>query len=140
MSVTGPQRGDVKAALYHAHHSQYLEDIGFWRAIAAQQNGQVLELGCGTGRVLLALAKSGSQIVGLDCDAEMLAFLRHQSAPQAGVQANVFQADMSAFHLASQFQLILLPCNTYSTLTAARGARQPWHAFGGTCTRRASLQ
>ena len=110
----------MNAALYYAHHVQYLEDLTFWQAIAKQQDGPALELGCGTGRVLLALAKSGCQITGLDRDAEMLAFLIQHAAPQAGIQANVFQADMTAFHLAKHFQLILLPCNTFSTLTAAQ--------------------
>ncbi len=126
----------MNAALYHAHHSQYLEDISFWRAIAAQQAGPALELGCGTGRVLLDLAKAGCPILGLDRDAEMLAFLTRQAAPQAGVRVNVFQADMTAFHLASRFQLILLPCNTFSTLTPAqrqatlRRVRQHLHPQG----------
>jgi SAM-dependent methyltransferase len=101
-------------ALYHAHHAQEQEDLPFWVSLARQQTGPILELGCGTGRVLQALAQAGLIPVGLDLDWEILAFLR-QSAPD-GQQVPVFQADMARFHLARQYGLILLPCNTLSTL------------------------
>ena len=103
------------AELYHAHHSLHIEDLTFWQDLVSQQGGPVLELGCGTGRVFQPLFDAGLEIYGLDSDAEMLAFLRermgHQSLP-------IFQADMAAFHLAQKFPLIILPCNTFSTLDA----------------------
>ena len=70
--------------LYHAHHGQYQEDLPFWLKLANQQGGPVLELGCGTGRVLLPLARGGFQTVGLDNDLEMLRFL--QAARGADLQ------------------------------------------------------
>jgi SAM-dependent methyltransferase len=102
------------AKLYHAHHSLHPEDMPFWQALAAQQGGPILELGCGTGRVLLPLLQEGYPIVGLDSDWDMLACLRGLADEPT---PPVFQADMSAFRLAWLFPLILLPCNTFSTLT-----------------------
>lgn len=106
------------AQLYHAHHSRHHEDLPFWLSLAARQGGPVLELGCGTGRVLLPLARAGYAAFGLDSDARMLACLQAQASADPSCRARFFQADMAAFHLARQFPLILLPCNTLSTLPA----------------------
>jgi SAM-dependent methyltransferase len=106
------------AQLYQAHHSRYMEDLPFWLKLAARQNGPILELGCGTGRVLITLARAGYTAYGLDNDAAMLALLQLQTGPDLASHCHFFQADMAAFHLAQPFALILLPCNTLSTLPA----------------------
>jgi ubiquinone/menaquinone biosynthesis C-methylase UbiE len=51
-------------------------DIPFWRRIAVASPGAVLELGCGTGRISLPLARAGVRLVGVDRSAAMLAHLR----------------------------------------------------------------
>ena len=104
-------------ALYHAHHSRHLEDLPFWHWLAMNYPGPILELGCGTGRVLLSLVKSGQLLVGLDRDHAMLAFLQEQLAPPDRALVHLIQADFTRFHLATKFKLIILPCNTLSTLS-----------------------
>src|SRR4051812_14455968 len=47
-------------------------DVPFWKTMAAQSAGRVLELGCGTGRITLPLARSGAHVVGIDRSAPML--------------------------------------------------------------------
>jgi SAM-dependent methyltransferase len=102
--------------LYHAHHAHETEDLPFWLELAARQGNPLLELGCGTGRVLLPLAKAGYQVYGLDRDPAMLAFLRLSAPTELRSELLLLQSDMTAFHLAKRFALILLPCNTFSTL------------------------
>ena len=100
-------------ALYHAHHNLHPEDLPFWLELARQQGDPILELGCGTGRVLGPLLEAGYDVQGLDNNPAMLLFLhRHR------LEAKVFQADMGLFRLSKRFALILMPCNTYSTLPA----------------------
>lgn len=99
--------------LYHAHHANYHEDIPFYLELARQYGDPVLEIGCGTGRVLHTLQSNGFSVVGFDLDVNMLRYLRRRAA------AGVFCADMTAFGLAAVFRLALLPCNTYSTLDSA---------------------
>ena len=104
------------ALLYHAHHSLESDDLPFWQAWARQQGGPVLELGCGTGRVMLPLVQAGYEIVGVDCDPEMLAFLHETAAARQADQIGIIQADITNLHLDQRFALILMPCNTFSTL------------------------
>jgi SAM-dependent methyltransferase len=103
-------------ALYHAHHSLHMEDLDFWLRLAQQQGGPVLELGCGTGRVLMELAQHGYQVYGLDRDATMLAFLRTHIPSKQRAFIHIWQADFAKFRLEKSFRFILLPCNTLSTL------------------------
>ena len=103
--------------LYHAHHDLHREDMPFWLNLAAQTGGPILELGCGTGRVLIRLAQAGWGCVGLDRDLGMLHYLVSNLPPALKVKPQLVAADISRFALQEQFPLILLPCNTYSTLT-----------------------
>lgn len=104
--------------LYHTHHSLHNDDLRFWLELASHSAGPMLELGCGTGRVLVPLLRAGHAVVGIDHDCEMLALLRASLPPDMLPSLQVFQADFCAFHLQRKFSLILLPCNTYSTLDA----------------------
>ena len=103
--------------LYHAHHSMHTEDLAFWLDLAATRPGPILELGCGTGRVFIPLARSGHTIVGLDNDPGMLALLETNLPPALCQNALVIQSDFTHFHLGCSFGLIFLACNTYSTLS-----------------------
>jgi SAM-dependent methyltransferase len=106
----------ISPVLYHAHHLRHSEDLPFWLALARVKRTALLELGCGTGRVLLHLANAGLDVFGLDLDLHMLAYLQSQVALDRRPQIKIFQADFTRFHLARRFDLIILPCNTLSTL------------------------
>jgi len=107
--------------LYHTHHSLHTEDIPFWQKLAKQTTGDILEMGCGTGRVYLpllrALKTTHRHIVGIDTDASMLHFLRDHTPPSLISKTFLAQADMTTFRSGVDFSLVLIPCNTYSTLT-----------------------
>ena len=108
--------------LYHAHHNLHLEDLPYWLDLARQQGGPVLELGCGTGRVLLPLAQAGFSVFGLDHDPAMLVCLeknRRQILVRPEL-ARVALGDMTGFRFDLKFPLVILPCNTLSTLELAR--------------------
>lgn len=110
--------------LYHTHHSAHTEDLPFWLELAAQNSSPILELGCGTGRVTIPLLQNGFDVVGLDRDPEMLICLQNnmQSTAPRQPQLRLVQGDMTSFALQERFALILLPCNTFSTLQS--GERQ----------------
>lgn len=108
----------VDAALYHLHHSERDEDVSFWLQLAKEMDGPVLELGCGTGRLLLPLLKSGINIYGLDRNFEMLSYLSRQLSPMLQGRVKIFQAELGSFHMDYKFSLIFLACNTLSALPA----------------------
>jgi SAM-dependent methyltransferase len=103
--------------LYHAHHNRDLEDLPFWLDLAGQAGSPVLELGCGTGRVLIPLAQAGYQTIGLDHDLSMLSYLRTKIAIRLIHPPDLIAADFTEFNFATHFPLVILPCNTFSTLS-----------------------
>jgi ubiquinone/menaquinone biosynthesis C-methylase UbiE len=70
----GWQGWDEYAPFYDWENAQTLgrRDVPFWRRVATRADGPVLELGCGTGRVSLPLARAGVNVVGIDRSAPML--------------------------------------------------------------------
>jgi SAM-dependent methyltransferase len=97
-----------------------MEDLPFWLGLARRAGSPILELGCGTGRLLVPLATAGFSVYGLDREPVWLAFMRSRLRPGTDAASQVFAADMSAYHLARRFALILLPCNTFSTLSPTK--------------------
>jgi ubiquinone/menaquinone biosynthesis C-methylase UbiE len=69
---------DVYAPFYDWENARTLQrrDVAFWQRLAAAQDGPVLELGCGTGRIAVPIARAGARIVGIDRSQEMLARAR----------------------------------------------------------------
>ena len=94
-------------------------DIAFYVELARGANGPVLELGCGTGRILIPSALAGATITGLDHSELMLAACRHKvdSLP-ADVRARIVldAADMTDFSLGRRFGLITIPFRAFSHL------------------------
>ena len=70
----GWQGWDTYAPFYDWENARTLgrRDVPFWQSVALQSKGPVLELGCGTGRISLPLAKAGVKVVGIDRSAPML--------------------------------------------------------------------
>jgi SAM-dependent methyltransferase len=109
-------RKDAFPLLYHTHHRDYVDDLTFWIDLAREQSDPILELGCGTGRVLIPLAEAGFRVFGIDLDPGMLAVLQENIPSSLETRITLTQADLASFHLDQQFSLIIVPCNTYSTL------------------------
>lgn len=99
--------------LYEAYTSDSLEDLPFWRSLAHAASGPLLELGCGTGRVLLDLAAQGFDVTGIDNHPGMLERAA-SNARQLGLFPQLIEADLLHYSLARRFSLILVPCNTFA--------------------------
>lgn len=95
-------------------------DVRFFVEAAEEAGGPILELGCGTGRVLIPTARAGVEIVGLDLSTHMLEVCRQrlQNEPKE-VQARVqlIEADMRAFNLGRSFNLVTTPFRPFQHLT-----------------------
>jgi SAM-dependent methyltransferase len=74
MAREGWHGWDEYAPFYDWENARTLgrRDVPFWRRLAARADGLVLELGCGTGRISLPLARAGAALVGVDRSQAML--------------------------------------------------------------------
>lgn len=93
---------------------RYEADLPVWRELAEAETGPVLDLGAGTGRVTLDLARRGHEVVALDREPAFLAALRER-AGELPVETVV--GDASSFHLGPRaFGLVIAPMQTIQLL------------------------
>jgi SAM-dependent methyltransferase len=97
---------------------RYTADLPLWRELAAAERGPVLDVGAGTGRVALALARAGHSVTALDREPELLDALR---ARAAGVSVDTVVADAAGFTLPRRFGLVIVPMQTIQLLPERRG-------------------
>lgn len=100
-STAAPKEGwhgwDDYADFYDWENAQTLgrRDVPFWQRMTRAVEGTVLELGCGTGRITMPLARDGVRLVGVDRSAEMLARARRRVGRQRrGVRPALVRADI----------------------------------------------
>ena len=123
MSEFGGYESDPFVAdLYdHTIHYAARPDIGFYLDQAKSTTGPILELGCGTGRVLTPLAEAGRTIVGLDVSEHMLAKCREKlrNLPR-DVQERVqlLAQNMVHFNLHQTFGMVIFPFRSFQHLLA----------------------
>jgi SAM-dependent methyltransferase len=108
-------------AEFYDHVLPYRErpDVAFFVSLAAEARGPVLEMGCGTGRVLLPCARAGATMVGVDISRGMLEVCRRKLAtepPEVRSRVRLVTGDMRRFHLESTFALITLPFRSFQHL------------------------
>jgi SAM-dependent methyltransferase len=87
----------------------YTADLPLWHELAGEADGEILEIGCGAGRVALDLARRGHTVTGLDSDPLLLDALRERAA---GLPVRVTRADAREFDLSRRFALALVPMQT----------------------------
>ena len=107
-----------KAIWHDLECGSYTADLTFWRALAQRVGGPVLDVGAGTGRTALALAREGHEVVAIDHDDELLGELRERAA---GLEVTTIVADARAFWLDLSFPLIIVPMQTIQLLGGAPG-------------------
>jgi SAM-dependent methyltransferase len=110
VSGAPPLSYDLIADVYETDMGGNLpfDDAAFYRAICAGGGGPALELGCGTGRVLLPLVASGLRVVGIDRSGPMLRRLREE-AKRRGLAAAVARMDARAPGLRGRFATVIAP-------------------------------
>ncbi len=94
-------------------------DVSFFVEAARASGGPVLEVGCGTGRVLIPTARAGIEITGMDLSQEMLSVCQHRlEAESAEVRSRtrLVRADMRSFAISKTFRLVTLPFRPFQHL------------------------
>ena len=94
-------------------------DIPFYIDYATKQKGEILELGCGTGRVSIPLARKGFSVTGLDLSNEMLDVFREKIDKESELKdkITIIHGDMSDFTIYKRFSMIIAPFRAFQALT-----------------------
>lgn len=110
-----------QADLYDHLYPGLPGDVEFYLGLAQEATPPVLELGCGTGRVTLPIARAGVPIVGLDAAAPMLRVARHKAEGVPGIRWH--EGDMRDFELEERFGLIFIPYRSFLHLLTTEDQR-----------------
>jgi SAM-dependent methyltransferase len=92
--------------------NQYLADIPFYVDLAKRSGGPVLEIACGTGRVLAPIAREGIEIEGVDNSQSMLGVLHsnlERESREVRDRVTLHEGDMRDFRLERKFPLVIIP-------------------------------
>src|SRR5207253_1412334 len=119
--MTGNESEDTYAPILAEHYDDSYAvlrdpsgDAAFYLDLARRSGGPVLELGCGTGRVLLPIAREGIRCVGVDASPSMLAELRRKNPPG---NLTIVEGRMERLDLGRRrFRLITSPFRAFSHL------------------------
>jgi SAM-dependent methyltransferase len=111
-----PSNVPAEVVWHDAECGGYGADLGLWEELAAAADGPVLDLGCGTGRVALHLARRGHEVVAVDREPAFVAALaeRAEGLPVRGVVG-----EAQALSLEREFPLILAPMQLVQLLADA---------------------
>jgi SAM-dependent methyltransferase len=105
-------------------------DRPFWRAIVERQDGPALDVGCGTGRLLLDYLGAGLDVDGVDNSPEMLAICRDKAAAVGvDVGGRLFEQSMDSLALPRRYATIFVPSLSFQLLTDLEAAARALGRF-----------
>ena len=108
---------DPIARLYDAWSASVTEDIEFYVEEAVTSGGPVVELACGTGRILVPIAKAGIPVIGVDASAGMLEVAREYAAAE-GVELDLRHGDLREPPVTERVPLVLIPFRSLLHMTS----------------------
>jgi SAM-dependent methyltransferase len=108
---------DRFARFYDLDYEPFQDDVALYLGFAERTGGPLLELGCGTGRLLLPLARAGFSITGVDMSPRMME-VAQAKVDDAGLddQISLVQADMREVNLPQQYRLAFIAINSFMHL------------------------
>jgi len=114
---------DDYADFYDWENAQTLDrrDVKFWQAMAERANGPILELGCGTGRVTIPVARTGARIIGVDRSTEMLGrAVKRSRRIRSHQRPTWLRGDIRflPFRSAARFDLVMAPYGILQSLVS----------------------
>ncbi len=99
----------IAAELYELLHSGNTDCNIYPQLIKHHFGTDVLELGCGSGRLAIPLAKNGCNVTGIEYEKDMISLLLSKDYPKD--RLSVIQGDARSFNIGKKFDVVLLACN-----------------------------
>src|SRR4051812_5332380 len=108
---------DALARYYDWEHNDYDVDVPLFQDFARRTGGPILELACGSGRLMAPLLELGERVVGIDSSGPMLERAR-QMLNEAGLlrRAALYEADVRTFSLDERFRLAIYGLDSFALL------------------------
>jgi ubiquinone/menaquinone biosynthesis C-methylase UbiE len=125
MAAQGWEGWDEYAPFYDWENARTVarRDVAFWQRLALAREGPALELGCGTGRIAVPVARAGARVIGIDRSAEMLARGRQRlRRARYGDRVRLVRGDIRFLPFRSRpgFDLVMAPYGILQSLTRER--------------------
>ena len=116
---------DLIAPFYDIEHAPFSEDLDMYRNFAELCGDSVLELACGSGRVLLPLAREGYEVTGVDTSASMLELARRRlQAAGVASRCRLVQQDICTLHLGQKFRMAFIALGSFAHLISRKTQQQ----------------
>lgn len=110
---------NAKVVWHDVECGRYTADLPLWHELARAAGGRVLDIGAGTGRVALELARAGHDVTALDVDPDLLAALSERAGP---LPVRTLVADAAGFDAGeAAFALVAVPMQTIQLLADRAG-------------------
>ena len=106
----------TRARLFHAQYHSFDYDIPFWFELARETGDPILEMGCGTGRLVRVLAGEGYRVLGLDHDTAMLVHAKSRLDPDLDERVTWIEHGLASFSLTEPICLAIGALNTFAYL------------------------
>lgn len=113
-------RNDTAVIWHDVECAAYDMDLPLWRELADKADGAVLDIGSGTGRVAIDLARRGHDVTAIDSDPELIHELNAR-ARRGGVRVRGSAADARSFSLGKRFALAIAPMQVVQLLGGSPG-------------------
>lgn len=116
---------DLIAPFYDSEHAQFDEDLDLYRNFAELCSGSLLELACGSGRLLLPLAREGHTLTGVDTSERMLALAQARLQEEnIASRVTLIQQDMCTLRLPQKYSLAFIALGSFAHLTTRKAQQQ----------------
>jgi SAM-dependent methyltransferase len=111
LEIVGAVEPYRDAAFYDWEYRRRREDVDFYRMLASERGGPILDLGCGSGRLLAPLGRDGFKVLGVDMSPTMLARARARQKGTGGATL-LTRGDLRALPVRGPFPLVVMAFHT----------------------------
>jgi ubiquinone/menaquinone biosynthesis C-methylase UbiE len=115
---------DLIAPFYDIEHDRFSEDLDMYSNYAELSGGKILELACGSGRVLLPLAQEGYELTGVDSSEKMLEIAQQRlQAEKLADHCQLVNQDIRTLQLGQKYRLAIIALGSFGHITTRQDQR-----------------